>query len=246
MNIFDTEWNIAYNVGVKCNALDVTKTAGVRYFSSPWDNMDTVRGLTQTAELMASGFENYMADINDWTIWDISRQRQLRHKDYIWCYYPHMDFQWVKNYTTEEDYNKWKRSKEGDLNPIWKGFAETYTKRQQRMTSILESENKMLLLRIDVDNRQLRKIRNQNKTKHLNRFMETMTKAYPTKNWGFLYLYCDENRNLSCDYDNCHLECIPPGKSGYRSKWVVDKLKELKVLPRDEMKPYDFAEEGVG
>ena len=54
-----------------------------------------------------------------------------------------------------------------------------------------------------------RKIRNTNKTEHLNRFMETMTKAYPNKNWGFLYLYCDENRNLSCDYDNCHLECIP-------------------------------------
>ena len=52
----------------------------------------------------------------------------------------------------------------------------------------LESENKMLLLRIDVDNRQLRKIRNQNKTEHLNRYMETMTEAYPNKNWGFLYL----------------------------------------------------------
>ena len=242
MNIFDTEWNVAYNVGVKCNALDITKTAGVRYFSSPWDNMHTVRGLTQTAKLMASGFENYMADINDWTIWYRERQSQIRHKDYKWCYYPHMDFQWVENYTTEEDYNKWKQSKEGDLNPIWKGFSETYTRRQQRMTSILESENKMLLLRIDVDNRQLRKIRRKNKTEHLNRFMETMTKAYPNKNWGLLYLYCDENRNLSCDYDNCHLECIPPKNSRNRSKWVVDKLKELKVLPRDEMKPYDFAE----
>ena len=69
MNIFDTEWNVAYNVGVKCNALDVTKT-GSKIFSSPWDNMDTVRGLTQTADLMASRFENYMADINDWTIWN--------------------------------------------------------------------------------------------------------------------------------------------------------------------------------
>ena len=53
------------------------------------------------------------------------------------------------------------------------------------MASILESENKILLLRIDVDNRQLRKIRKQNKTEHLNRFMETMTKAYPNKNWDF-------------------------------------------------------------
>lgn len=244
MNIFDTNWNVAYNVGVKCNTLDVTKTAGVRYFSSPWDNMDTVRGLTQTADLMASGFENYMVDINDWTVWDTRRQRQLRHNDYAWCYYPHMDFQWVQNYTTEEDYIKRKQSRgDKDLNPIWKGFSETYTRRQKRMASILESENKILLLRIDIDNRQLRKIRNQNKTKHLNRFMETMTKAYPNENWGFLYLYCDEHRNLSCDYDNCHLECIPPGKSGYRSNWIVNKLKELKVLPKDEMKPYDFKEE---
>lgn len=243
MNIFDTDWNVVFNAGVKCNALDVTKTAGVRYFSSPWDNMDTVRGLTETANLMASGFENYMVDINDWTISYRERQQQIRHKNYYQCYYPHMEFNWVQNYTTEEDLIRWKQSKDGDLNPIWKGFVETYTRRQQRLSSILESENKMLLLRIDVDNRQLRKIRKQNKTEHLNRFMETMTKAYPNKNWGLLYLYYDENRNLSCDYDNCHLECIPSAPSVGRSKWIVDKLKELKVLPRDEMKPYDFKEE---
>ena len=42
MNIFDTEWNIAYNVGVKCNALDVTKNCGSKIFFKSWDNMDTV------------------------------------------------------------------------------------------------------------------------------------------------------------------------------------------------------------
>ena len=90
MNIFDTDWNVVFNVGVKCNALDITKIAGVRYFSSPWDTMDTVCGLTQTAELMASGFENYMVDINDWIIWYTEKQQQIRHRDYKWCYYPHM------------------------------------------------------------------------------------------------------------------------------------------------------------
>lgn len=242
MNIFDTEWNIAYNVGVKCNALDVTKRAGVRYFSSPWDNMDSVKDIVGVAKLTANKFEGYMDNIDEWKVKETRRQRQIRHKNYYWLYYPHMEYSWISDYVSKTGYKEW-RNRKNSLDVVWQGFSETYMRRQKRFTSVLESENKVLLLRIDIDNRQLRKIKKNGTTKNINKFMETMTEAYPNKNWGFLYLYYGENRNLSCDYGNCHLECIPPAPSVGRSKWIVNKLKELKVLPRDELKPYDFKEE---
>ena len=148
----------------------------------------------------------------------------------------------MEGYIDRSTLNDWEARKVG-LDSVWEGFTKNFKRRQQRMVSILNSENKVLLLRVDVDNRHLRIIRREGTTENINEFMKIMTEAYPNKNWGFLYLYCDENRDLSCDYDNCHLECIPAGKSNHRGMWVVDKLKELKLFPRDEMKLYDFEEE---
>ena len=46
--IFETDWNIVVNLGIKCNTLGISRSAEVRYYSSPFDNMDTVEGLTET------------------------------------------------------------------------------------------------------------------------------------------------------------------------------------------------------
>lgn len=252
MSIFKTEWNVVYNVGVKCNALDITTSAGVRYFSSPWDNMDSTRGLVKTAKLMANGFDKYMDDISDWMEKPARKHKMgrknpnVQRKDYHLqrpdLYYPHVDYEWVSNHVTRKEYNSW-YGYEKSFDIIWEGFSDTFKRRQNRMTSILKSENKVLLLRIDDDHPTTHRIIcKYNTTKHINEFMEIMTNAFPKKDWGFLYLYDDESRDLSCDYDNCHLECIPSGKSGYRENWIVDKLKELNVQPRDEMKLYNFKE----
>lgn len=241
MNIFETEWNCVFNVGVKCNALDVTKRSGVRYFSSPWDNMDSVKDIVGVAKLTANKFEGYMDNIDDWGVVETRTQRQIRHKNAPWLYYPHLEYEWVSDYISREEFEDWKTRKKG-LDLCWSGFSETYIRRQKRFTSILESKNNVLLLRVDIDKRQIHKIRKNGTTKNLNRFMEILTDAYPNKNWGMLYFYYGEDRNLSCEYDNCHLECIPPDKSEGRSKWIVERLKNLKLLSRDKMKPYDFKE----
>ncbi len=56
--LFETDWNIVVNLGIKCNTLGISRSAEVRYYSSPFDNMDTVEGLTETADLMSTGFAN--------------------------------------------------------------------------------------------------------------------------------------------------------------------------------------------
>ena len=62
--IFETDWNIVVNLGIKCNTLNISRSAKVRYYSSPFDNMDTVEGLVDCAKLMADGFDGYFDDIN--------------------------------------------------------------------------------------------------------------------------------------------------------------------------------------
>ena len=52
--IFETDWNIVVNLGIKCNTLGISRSAEVRYYSSPFDNMDTVEGLTETDRVRTS------------------------------------------------------------------------------------------------------------------------------------------------------------------------------------------------
>jgi hypothetical protein len=67
-SLLNTEWNIVVNLGIKCNALGIARDAKVRYYSSPFDNIDTVEGLGEIGELLVSGFADYWSDMNDWKI----------------------------------------------------------------------------------------------------------------------------------------------------------------------------------
>ena len=64
--------------------------------------MDTVEGLTETADLMSTGFANYFDDINDWEIKNeiAPRSTEIRNK-IVWhkntpMLYPHFADVWFK------------------------------------------------------------------------------------------------------------------------------------------------------
>ena len=94
---------------------NITFLAEVRYYSSPFDNMDNYEGLTETADLMSSGFTNYFDDINDWEIKNeiAPRSTEIRnkivwHKDTPNVYYPHFADVWFKETMTKEELHTWK------------------------------------------------------------------------------------------------------------------------------------------
>ena len=149
--IFEINWNIVVNLGIKCNTLGISRSANVRYYSSPFDNMDTVEGLTETADLMSTGFANYFDDIDDWEIKNeiAPRGTEIRnkivwHKDTPKVYYPHFADVWFKDTLTKDEMHDWKLGEELTIDPIYKDFVRVFGNRQQRLASQLRSKNKIL------------------------------------------------------------------------------------------------------
>ena len=170
--IFDISWNIVVNLGIKCNTLGISRSAKVRYYSSPFDNMDTVEGLTETADLMSTGFANYFDDKSNWKIKNeiAPRSTEIRnkivwHKDTQNVYYPHFADVWFKDTMTKEELHDWKTSNELNIDPIWNGIKRVFGNRQQRLYSQLKSKNKILFFRAD-ERRQLKRVHSTNTDKH--------------------------------------------------------------------------------
>jgi len=148
--IFETDWNIVVNLGIKCNTLGISRSAEVRYYSSPFDNMDTVEGLTETADLMSTGFANYFDDINEWDIKNeiAPRSTEIRnkivwHKDTPNVYYPHFADVWFKENMTKDELHEWKVADNLTIEPIWEDMKRVFGNRQQRLASQLRSNNKI-------------------------------------------------------------------------------------------------------
>lgn len=244
--IFNTKWNIVVNLGIKCNTLGISRSAEVRYYSSPFDNMDTVEGLVETADLMSSGFANYFDDINDWEIKNeiAPRSTEIRNK-IVWhkntpnVYYPHFADVWFKENMTKDELHDWKVSDNLTIEPIWEDLKRVFGNRQQRLVSQLRSNNKILFFRAD-EKRQLKRVHSTNQDEHLEEFISKMQTAFPQTEIGLLYLYCNNarfERNLkSSEY--IHTELIPAEIK--EDEYSINKLSDLKVLPRNEMKSTDF------
>jgi hypothetical protein len=244
--IFDTNWNIVVNLGIKCNTLSISREAGVRYFSSPFDNMDTVEGLTETADLMSTRFANYFDDIKMWNIKNEIAPRSIKirnkiiwHKNTSSVYYPHFADSWFEKSLSKDELHRWKTSDELDISPVWSDMKRVFGNRQNRLVAQLESKNKILFFRAD-EPRQLSRVHSANQNEHIEKFILKMQTAFPQTEIGLLYLYCNNikyNRQLmSSDY--VHTECIPGDIN--TSDYCIAKLKKLKLCSIEELRKVDF------
>lgn len=244
--IFDTDWNLVVNLGIKCNTLGISRSANVRYYSSPFDNMDTVEGLTDCGDLMADGFENYFTDKSDWEVINEYaprsteiRNKIVRHKKTPKVYYPHFADVWFENTLSKDELHDWKLGEDLTIDPIWTDFVRVFENRQQRLASQLRSKNKILFFRAD-EKRQLKRAHGTNQDEDINYFISRLKSAYPQTEIGLLYFYCNNKkfeRNLSSS-DYIQTELIPDDVK--EDEYSIERLKQLKVLPREEMLEIDF------
>jgi hypothetical protein len=244
--IFDIDWNLVVNLGIKCNTLGISRSAEVRYYSSPFDNMDTVEGLVETADLMSTGFANYFDDIKDWEIKNevAPRSTEIRnkivwHKDTPNVYYPHFADVWFKENMTKDELHDWKLGEDLTINPIWEDMKRVFGNRQQRLVSQLRSNNKILFFRAD-EKRQLKRVHSTNQDQHLEEFITKMQTAFPQTEIGLMYLYCNNarfERTLSSS-EYVHTELIPDGMK--EDEYSIRRLGNLNILPRNEMLDTDF------
>ena len=239
--VLDTKWNIVVNLGIKCNTLGISREAGVRYFSSPFDNMDTVEGLVETANLISTKFFNYFSDIKMWNIRNeiaprssIIRNKIIWHKDTPNVYYPHFADTWFENSISKKELNKWKTSSDLNIDFIWYDFKRIFENRQKRLINQLENKNKILFFRAD-EPRQLRRVYSTNQNKHLQEFINKVQLAFPTSEVGLMYLYCNNSkykRNLISS-DSIYTECVPDDVD--TASYCTERLKRLKLLPVDDV-----------
>jgi hypothetical protein len=247
--IYGNDWNIVVNLGIKCNTLGISRNANVRYFSSPFDNMDTVEGIRECADLMASGFDKYFDDKSSWEVINeyAPRSTEIRnkivwHKDTPKVYYPHFADVWFKDTLTKDEMHDWKLGEELTIDPIYKDFVRVFGNRQQRLASQLRSKNKILFFRAD-EKRQLKRAHGSNQDEDLEYFIDTLQKAYPQTEVGLLYFYCNNQkftRELSTS-KYIHTELIPEDIK--EDEYCTERLKALKVLPRENMEKIDFVNE---
>ncbi len=147
--IFHTEWDIAINIGVKCNLLQCSRDAGIRYISSPFDNMDSVDGLTEAADLICSRFMSYFDSPQSWSIRPHICKTSgetttliLSHSKYPNLYFPHFYERWFPNKISKREVEAWIKSIDPDINFGLNAIKHAFTPRQDRLVRILTGTSK--------------------------------------------------------------------------------------------------------
>lgn len=251
--VLETDWNVIINVGIDCGIQYITKRAGIRYYSSPFDSIQSVSSLVTISELIAQKFDGYMDDKKYWPMERYGRGRKstkcIRYPEWGTLLYPHIYRSWLpgmKKWSWRE-FNRGPADWNVDL--AWERFKTKMWNRQQRLVSLLESENKVLFLRIDqVRSRAVPEIFPNNKQEHYDLFMSNIRKAYPNSSFGCHYVYgreADGTEREPLDSSEWALmEHFPEWQRGNKKAehWdsIIDILKKIKLLPRDEMKPFEF------
>lgn len=248
-NIPNIEWNIVINLGIKCNILSVSREAKVRYFSSPFDNMDTVTGLVDTANLMASKFEGYWDSKDEWVVVneyaprsnnEVIRNKIVYHRDTPKVYYPHFADAWFKETLSKSELTEWKTGNKLTIDPIWTDFKRVFKNRQDRLVALLESDNKVLFVRAD-EPRQLKRVCNTNQQEHIEEFIYKLQSKY--ENVGLMYLYCNNKkfqRRLR-PTPWIYTECVP--ESSNVNDILLKRLQSLSIAKRSSLEPYNFNRE---
>jgi len=265
-NFFDTNWNVVINIGTNCDVMWISKHAEIRYFSSPFDSIETTTGLIPISELIANKFDGYMEDRNDWelTTWGsyrVKRTKNIKNEAFSTLNYVHIHHNWLPGISR----HSWKvfrntrnpASDAWNVDSAWERFKTTFHNRQQRLVSLLESENKVLFLRLENSNHKF--VWPNNTQLHCDTFVKNIKKAYPNANFGYYHLYHSEDGRgkqrepILSSCDEMYIEAMPKRldatsdrrKRDYKKKYrqaILKKLSKIKLLPRDEILPFDFEE----
>lgn len=238
--IFRTEWDIVINLGVKCNLLQHSREANVRYFSSPFDNMDSVDGLTQSADLICNKFIDYFNSSKPWRMRPhISKNTGepttliLFHKTYPSLYYPHFYEGWFPQKVSKQQIDSWIRSSNPDIEFGLSAIKHAFMPRQQRLIRILDSELKILFVRLD-DIKSARRIFHSNKQTHFEYHYQRISEAFTRCSVGYLYLYSENpgQRRHYYSNDRLHFIKLEIGNDMVDSGQIVSILKKIRVKPR--------------
>lgn len=228
----NTMWDIAINLGVKCNLLPISRKAKIRYISSPFDNMDSVDGLIEIGDLLASRFENYFNK----SAWDIrndypSKSNQIRakiawNKNYPGLYYPHFHHKWLSN-ISETELANWVSNPEGDIDFVWRGLSQTFKRRQERLIEITEERNSILFLRLE-DKANLRRTIQRDTATEALAFEKAITNAYPNLNFAMAYFYYDSADRHFESTEHIYFDKIPMDCD---EEFLIKKLSQFKLAP---------------
>jgi hypothetical protein len=233
--IFDLTWNSVCNLGIKCNAAPLARKAGVRYWSSPFDNIDTVDGLTEVADILSSKYANYFESIGDWDIKnDFSSTGEFRtkifwHKKYPKVYYPHFNERWLSHDLTSDGLKEWFTPDILDLNPIWLDFTDTFGRRASRLISQLEVTNtNLLFLRIE-EPVSIKRIMKTDVQREAEYFIEKVSQTFPDSTIGLLYIYADSDENKRSFVNTDKIDFVGVSPSNYENE-SIEVIKRLKLL----------------
>ena len=239
MSVFDDTWDVVINLGIKCNTLSLSVRGGVRYFSSPFDNIDTVEGLRESADLLSERFEGYFQNIEKWHIKNhLDRETNEVHTKILWhenspnVFYPHFNERWLSgDGITPEQLTVWKESHELDLETIFPELSKLFNTRQQRLVRLLETGLNVLFLRVDERRNVERRIVPTNSQYDFEYFVGKISAAFPSSNIKCLYFYCqgDNLRREFSDTDKLCFKEIPNLDSREEEdSYVISHLQNLK------------------
>lgn len=239
--IFSTDWNIVVNCGIKCNTLPLSRRANIRYYSSPFDNMDSVEGWVEIGKLIANRFNGYFDDYSSWKLRNdyAARSTDIRakiawHELYPNLYYPHFYHRWIEN-IDESSLANWINDPNGKLDFVWDGFRKTFNTRQQRLLDIIDNNNSVLFLRVE-DRQSLRRTLKRDFEEDTHVFYKHITNAFPNLKFSVAYFYCDavELTITPESTENIYFNKIPIDVD--IADYVVDVLSHIKLLPREELR----------
>jgi len=254
-NFFKKEWNVIVTIGTNCTNASIVKKNGMRYFSSPFDNIETSTALVECSDLIAREFKGYMDSVENWPLksnGSKTANRTVRcnikkdNLDFSRIYFPHIYRSWFHGLKRNDwrNFNKWLPSADAwNHNKAWERFKTTMHRRQQRLVSLLKSKNKILFLRIDSS--PLKYIFPHNQLHHCNTFVSDIETAYPNADFGFYYLYKDtyygkprQPEPFVSTSEKMYLEDYEGHTSDteleFKNK-IEKKLEKIKLLPREEM-----------
>lgn len=228
-----TTWDIAINIGVKCNLLPISRKANIRYISSPFDNMDSVDGFAEMGDLIATRFENYFSPSlwalrNDCAINSTEIRAKIAwNEHYPGLYYPHFHHRWL-NEVNEYDLAKWVTDPEGKLDFVWKGFSDTYRRRQERFVNILDDKNSVLFVRLE-DKASLRRLLQRNVESDARHFELSIKKTFSGTKFAVVYFYYDKGDRNFESTELTYFEKIPMECD---EDFLVEKLRQFKIAPQ--------------
>jgi hypothetical protein len=243
MNIFEKEWDLVVSLGIKCNLSSILDRAGRRYISSPFDNMDSVEGLSESGALIAQRFSGYFEDKAQWGIrnWSPSKSTEIHakilwHKSFPNLYYPHFHPGWFDPEIAPL-ISAWTVDPQGSMDLVWDGFIATYGRRQERLVNLLSKSNRVLFVRADVRD-QLRRLEKCDLDEDIKSFCTDIGNAYPSLDFGLLYFSCQKNTaietnvllNLS-EFQRSAIIQVPDSEN--EAVFIEQSIRQLNVLPRD-------------